>query len=269
MLTLVKYEALGNDFLIFIDRAGDAPITAATAVALCNRHRGLGADGLVRLSESETGESLCFELRNADGSIAETSGNGLRCAGLAALDAGLTVTSTFPLETVGGVAIVTVGDRRAPEVEVRVTMGHATVAEVPTPVGERRAFHVNTGNPHLVLLGEGIDDVDLATVGPSLEHAVEGGQNVEIVSVDGRDRLTLRVWERGAGLTEACGSGSVAAAAAAWSIGVIDAEVAVVNPGGTLKIALEGDDPENPEVTLTGAARRIATVTVDEWDFGV
>jgi diaminopimelate epimerase len=258
MLSLMKYEALGNDFLILIDRAGDAAFTPAVAVAVCDRHRGLGADGLIRLSESETGEMFCFELLNADGSVAETSGNGLRCAALAAVDAGLTVT---------GVAMAHVGDRHAPEVEVRVTMGHATVAEIPTPLGERRAFHVNTGNPHLVLIGERIDDVDLSAVGPSLEHAVEGGQNVELVMVTDRDRMAIRIWERGAGLTEACGSGSVASAAAAWSIGLVDGSVVVDNPGGPVRVGLEGDDPEYPSVTLTGPARRVGAMRVDLADF--
>ena len=262
-LSLMKYEALGNDFLILVDRAGDAAFTPTAAVALCDRHRGIGADGLIRLSESETGEMFCFELLNADGSVAETSGNGLRCAALAAVDAGLTVTGEFPLETIAGVAIARVGERRGPEVDVRVTMGHATVAEIPTPLGERRAFHVNTGNPHLVLIGEHVDDVDMSTVGPSFEHAVEGGQNVELATVTDRGRMAIVVWERGAGLTEACGSGSAAAAAAAWSIGLVDGSVVVENPGGALTVELDGDDPEDPAVTLTGSARRVCAITVD------
>jgi diaminopimelate epimerase len=266
-LSLVKYEGSGNDFLIIIDRAGDAPFSPAIAKALCDRHRGLGADGLIRLSESETGESLCFELLNADGSVAETSGNGLRCAALAAVDSGLTVTNTFPLETLIGPSIAKVGDRGGLEVLVKVTMGQAVVAEIPTPVGERRAFHVNTGNPHLVLLGERSDDLDLTTIGPSLEHAVEGGQNVEVAAVTARGQMTLAVWERGVGITQACGSGSVAAAAAAWSIDLLDNSVVVENPGGSLTVDLDGDDPENPAVALSGPARRIGEITIDLGDF--
>ncbi len=267
-LSLVKYEGLGNDFLIVIDRLGDAPISASIAVALCDRHRGIGADGLIRLSESETGESLCFELRNADGSVAETSGNGLRCAALAAVDEGLTVTRAFPLETIAGPVHAELGARHAGEVEVRVTMGSAVVGEIDAPIANRRAFHVNVGNPHLVLLGERSDDVDLAAVGPGLENAVEGGQNVEVVSVTARDRMTLAVWERGAGLTLACGSGAVAAAAAAWSIGLVDGSVVVDNPGGVVRVELTGDDPENPTVALTGPARRIGSISVELSDFG-
>ncbi|HWD24976.1 MAG TPA: hypothetical protein VG368_05900, partial [Acidimicrobiales bacterium] len=83
-----------------------------------------------------------------------------------------------------------------------------------------------------------------------------------------RDRMTLAVWERGAGLTQACGSGSVAAAAAAWSIGVVDGSVVVENPGGNVRVELSGDDPENPTVALAGPARRIGAITVDSSDFG-
>ncbi|HWD24882.1 MAG TPA: hypothetical protein VG368_05420, partial [Acidimicrobiales bacterium] len=167
-LALVKYEGLGNDFLILIDRSGDAPISPSITIALCDRHRGLGADGLIRIFESESGESLCFELRNADGSVAETSGNGLRCAALAAVDDGLTVTNAVALETLAGPVHAEVGERHAGEVEIRVTMGAAVVAEVDTPMPRRRAFHVNVGNPHLVLLGDPADQVDLAAVGPGL-----------------------------------------------------------------------------------------------------
>jgi diaminopimelate epimerase len=266
-LEIVKYEALGNDFLLVIDRRGDTPIGPKLAAALCDRHRGIGADGVIRLSESETGEALVFELTNADGSLAETSGNGLRCAALAAWDSGLAASTTLALETTGGTAIAEVGRRSFAHAEVRVTMGHAAVTEIPSPLDGRRAFGVRTGNPHLVLLGGAIDEVDLRTVGPQLERAVVGGQNVEVVSVDDRSHLALAVWERGAGITEACGSGSVASAAAAWSIGLVDDKVEVENPGGTLAVELTGDDVENPFVILSGPARRIGTITIDLDDF--
>ncbi len=260
-VTFDKYEGSGNDFLILVDPTGTLPYTAQLAVAICDRHRGVGADGLIRLTGDH--DTLRMDLRNADGSVAETSGNGLRCAALCALDAGLVAGDTLVLATLGGVAHaeVTTGPRGARE--VRVTMGPATVTPVPSPVPGRTAYAVDVGNPHLVLVGGEIDGVDLAGIGPSLEHAVPGGQNVEFVTVDRRDRIRLAVWERGAGITEACGSGSVAAAAAAWSVDLVDDTVVVENPGGPLTVDLFGAARARPETALTGPARRVASIHVE------
>ena len=265
-LALGKYEGLGNDFLVLIDPGRARRFDASLARALCDRHRGIGADGLIRLSR-DLDDGLEFDLLNADGSVAETSGNGLRCAALAAVDGGLVDGPAFAIRTVGETAHVDlIGDRSVGERRARITMGHAEIAEVPSPLDDRRAFRVNVGNPHLVLIGPRTDDVDLAVVGPELERAVPGGQNVELVRILDPSRIALVVWERGAGLTEACGSGSVATGAAAWFAGLADAAVDVENPGGTLRVDSSGDRAR-PEVALTGVARRICEIQVDLQDF--
>jgi diaminopimelate epimerase len=123
----------------------------------------------------------------------------------------------------------------------------------------RKARQVDMGNPHLVLLGPDPAEVEVAELGPRLQEVHPGGINVEFVSVGpGESSLNLRVWERGVGETDACGTGSAAAAAAARSWGLVGETVDVHNPGGTLQVVLDGD-----EVRLSGPVHRIASLKVD------
>lgn len=268
-VALAKYHGLGNDFLVLFDAERSLPFTAALAAALCERHRGVGADGLLRISSAHHGAAFAMELRNADGGVAETSGNGLRCAVLAAVHAGLVPAGQVLVETLAGTARATVGvgvDGAVPaEAEVRVEMGTVRVGdEVASPLQGRRARLVDVGNPHLVLVGDSLTGVDLATTGPALEASRPGGVNVELIAAGvERDSLDLAVWERGAGLTQACGSGSCAAAAAARAWGIVGDRVAVRNPGGTLVVELSGADPLQPSAALSGPARRVAQVLVE------
>ncbi len=272
-LVLAKFEALGNDFLVAVDPDGSMAFDAALAASLCDRHRGVGADGLITLAALQRPGAVRMRLRNADGGEAETSGNGLRCAALAALDAGLVDERDFEIETTAGLSRARVGpDRDDGSAEVSVTMGELDVAEVESPLRARRAFRVDAGNPHLVLIGDSFDDVDLDVLGPELDAVEPDGTNVELVSpatfeVAPEDdvALDMAVWERGVGRTLACGSGSAAAAAAARLAGLGGApgqRITVVNPGGRLLVDLVGADPRRPSVTLTGPARRVATVHV-------
>lgn len=274
-LMLTKYHGLGNDFLVLVDPERSAPYDAATVAAVCDRHRGIGADGVLRLSLPRAGGDVAMELRNADGSEAETSGNGLRCAILAAAHAGMLPPGAFAgaavaVETKAGPALGRLlrsgsadGPGSAgPVAEVSVAMGEAVVEVVdPSPVVECRALHVDVGNPHLVLLADVAVDLDLAAVGPMLEGSRPGGINVEVVRLRGCE-LDLVVWERGAGLTLACGTGSCAAAAAARAQGRAGDRVVVHNPGGDLAVELSGPR-HRPSVTLVGPACRIGEVRVD------
>ncbi len=153
--------------------------------------------------------------------------------------------------------------------EIRVEMGQIHIDVTETPLPGKRAYRADVGNPHLVLLGDRTDDVDLALSGPGLEAAWPGGQNVEVIAMKGRSEIDLVVFERGAGLTEACGSGSVAAAAAARLEGSAGDEVTVHNPGGDLGVELAGSDPKSPLAWLTGPARRVAEIEVRLHDFDV
>ncbi len=291
-LKLVKYQALGNDFLVLLDPGSSLAPSARLAAALCDRRRGLGADGLLHLrlaggvqqagaAPPGSGHALRMDLRNADGGVAETSGNGLRCAALAALDAHLCDGPVVEVLTVAGPVraevLGRVGDGRA---EIRVEMGEVVVGSAQpatsfVPGGEAAvelrglsARRVDVGNPHLVVYDVAEAAVDtrggalLATLGPLLERAIPGGVNVELLAASGgRDALVMQVWERGAGPTLACGSGSVAVAAAARAAGLVDGSVEVSNPGGILLVELSGE-LRRPSAALSGPARRVATCVV-------
>ncbi|HUY07546.1 MAG TPA: diaminopimelate epimerase [Acidimicrobiales bacterium] len=267
-LTIRKYEGLGNDFLVLIDLPRALRFDAAQARALCDRHLGIGADGLLRLSSPMRGGDLFMELRNVDGSIAETSGNGIRCAVLAALHEKMIDKNQLLVETIVGTShaqvLVTDAIGRG---EIRVEMGEASIVRSPEfDTATRTAYSVNIGNPHLVLVATVDDGMDVAVIGPSLESVVPGGQNVELATTRGdRARISVDTWERGAGLTLACGTGSCAAVAAAHLAGLVDGRVEVHNPGGDVTVELVGQ-PDTPGVILTGSARRVGSVSLTVHD---
>ncbi|MFP5319918.1 MAG: diaminopimelate epimerase [Acidimicrobiia bacterium] len=229
-MQLRKYHGLGNDFLILLDAAGTQPYDADLARAVCDRHRGIGADGLVRVSHGPR-----FELLNADGSRAETSGNGLRCAARAVVDAGWDVGTDFSIATDAGPRQVALhGDGT-----VTVDMGPVTVE------GE----HVDVGNPHRVVLVD-----DLATV----DGRGQPDLNLEfVVPGPGPDEITMRVFERGVGETLACGSGACAAAAVAHAKGLVGTRVVVHQLGGDATVEVDGG-----RASLTGPAQFVFEV---EW----
>jgi diaminopimelate epimerase len=261
-----KYEGLGNDFLIVRDENRTTRFDQVLIRHLCNRHTGIGADGLIRLSQPINKGAVRMELRNADGSFAETSGNGLRCAALAARYFGFTDADSFQIETevsVASAAFLSGSDNG--NAEISVSMGQVTVSKTPSPIEGFAAYRANVGNPHLVLIGKDISAIDIADMGPKLEHSEPGGLNVEVIApTDLPDDLDLVVWERGAGLTQACGSGSCAAAAAAQLEGLTGHRVVVHNPGGAVSVELTGTDQNAPFAALIGPARRIARIEIDE-----
>ena len=295
VLTLVKYQGLGNDFLVVLDGRGlDAAVAelarlapagavdadsradhlAELARVLCDRHTGVGADGLLVLRAAAPGGDVRMELRNADGSRAETSGNGLRCFALAAVEAGLAAGPELSIETDSGLRRAVLGRRDGlGSADVSVDMGCIRVrpidpvahAGLPGSAAQRwPAWFVDAGNPHAVVLAPSLEGVEISAVGPTLENMRPGGQNVEIVTCQpGGGELTLLVWERGAGVTLACGSGSVAAAAALHSAGISADRVLVHNPGGTAEVVLSGQDPLAVMATLAGPVRRVARVQVE------
>ena len=270
-LRLRKHHALGNDFLLYMDATGGRPLDAALARSLCDRHTGVGADGLIRLT-SAPGGAVRMELRNADGSPAETSGNGLRCVAQAALLEALVTGPELDITTAAGPRRARVGPTADDGVAaVSVGMGHAVVgAEQADEDPRRRRRPVDMGNPHLVVLVPDPDVVDLAEEGAAEQARHPDGINVEYVAVSGPDRLRIRTWERGAGETQACGSGSCAAAAAAREWGLVGDTVEVANPGGVVRVTFgQADldtDPDAsadaPTVVLTGPVQFVAMVEV-------
>ena len=253
-IRLEKYQALGNDFLVLLDADRSHPVDGDLVRQVCHRHRGVGADGLIRGTPGAGDVDLVMELWNADGGRAEMSGNGIRCLARAAVSAGLVAGPELSIATDGGIRRVWVKDD-----DVTVDMGAAGLGadrEHRTPGWRRR--EVEMGNPHLVLLCPAPADVHVAEMGPKLEQLRPGGINVEFIAVGpGRDELTFRVWERGAGETQACGTGSCAAAAVAHDWGLVGSHVVVHNPGGDLHVDVGSDG-----LLLTGPAEHVATVEV-------
>jgi diaminopimelate epimerase len=258
VVRLTKHHGLGNDFLVLLDPDGTAAVDAGVARALCDRHRGVGADGLIVAGPGRGGADLTMVLRNADGGRAEMSGNGIRCLGQAvALARGTDRLDLVVATDAGPRALAVAPGPDARTAAVRVDMGVAKVDLEPSIdalVGP--AAMVDVGNPHLVLPRDDLDAVDVRTDGPALEAVVPGGVNVEWYRRrDGGD-LELVVWERGAGATEACGTGAcaVAAADAAWH-GRTGA-VRVHMPGGAVEVGL------GESLSLTGPSVLVATVEV-------
>jgi diaminopimelate epimerase len=263
-LWLTKHEGAGNDFLVLLDASDAVQLSDAEVRSLCDRHRGVGADGVIRVGPGNGRADLSMELHNADGGLAETSGNGLRCLAQAAVDAGLVSAPRFTVATGAGVSRVDYEPTGLPgSARATIDMGPVRlVGPATTDPSGRPTQRADTGNPHLVVRCEDPADIDLAVVGPELAAGFPDGVNVEFIAPGpGPDEITLRVWERGVGETWACGSGSCAAAAVAHAWGLVGANVRVRNPGGTLEVAL-GDKDGDP-VLLGGPVRRVAEVIVD------
>ncbi|MFP5326277.1 MAG: diaminopimelate epimerase [Acidimicrobiia bacterium] len=232
---LTKHHGLGNDFLVLIDQDDRyANAHADMAVRLCDRRTGIGADGLIRL-----GPGLRMHLHNADGSRAEMSGNGIRCLAQAVIDNGIHGGPEFEIVTDAGPRFVSTSYTG----QFTVDMGPARVVSID----DDRA-HVDTGNPHLVMFDKGQDLLALGTQYPDL--------NVELISGSGFE-ITMRVHERGAGITQACGTGSCASAVAAHAWGLTGTTVTVHNPGGDLTVEIKEET-----VLLTGPAVFIARIEV-------
>jgi diaminopimelate epimerase len=272
-LRVWKYQATGNDFVMTFDPDDERPLSADEVEALCDRRFGVGADGAIRIGRGSDDRPF-MDYRNADGSLAEMCGNGLRCVALLLRDVGAQMEASFEVDTRAGVRTVELlGGGR-----VRVDMGAPgfTKAEIPMrgPAWETyvdqpidvggavvRGTAVSMGNPHLVLfLDEEPEWSQVALVGPVLEGdgRFPEGTNVEFAYVAGRE-IVARVWERGSGETLACGSGACAIGVAAHEMGLAERATLVRFPGGVLEV--DRDDDGN--VTLTGPAARVLEGTVD------
>ena len=259
--TIVKAHAFGNDFLL-VDE-GELPQEidrVAFALAVCERHRGIGGDGLI--AYSATRHAARMSLLNADGSYSEVSGNGVRClaAWIAAKDA---------IRPPGSVDVTTdAGMKRLELLEVlgsrhvfRAEMGH------PEEVSRTRidvngttvdAITLRVGNPQCVVLGE-VTQERLHSIAAALavHPHFPAGTNVELAAVEAPNRVRILIWERGVGPTEASGTGACAAAVAAMEYGGADRDVSVVSPGGSQRVEWTSDG-----LFLTGWAEVIA---VCEW----
>jgi diaminopimelate epimerase len=222
-MRFTKMHGLGNDFVV-IDDAG-VTATPDLVRALCDRHFGVGADGVLQVDL--VGGIVTMGYWNADGSAAEMCGNGLRCVARLAVDRGLVEEGEFVVDTPAGPKRVDVGS------EIRVDLGVPVIGDIVSSGG--RFFRtVDVGNPHAVLEVDDVANAPVATVGPAVQSAFSEGANVEFVRIE-EGHVDMRVWERGVGETLACGSGIVAAAAIARRNGGGD-EIVVSMPGGTARV---------------------------------
>jgi diaminopimelate epimerase len=254
---LSKLHATGNDFLVWswlAPASGHHAIQGFQAAELCDRHRGVGADGLIVVERGE-GADCRMLLFNADGGIAEMSGNGMRCLTWAAVRDGLGDGKQLVVDTDGGRRTVDYEcDADGRVVHATVDMGPVTFDPARIPLDAASAFDLEAtyhgvtyrgdaagmGNPHLVLFVDDPAQTRVTTHGPNLEvdDRFPNRTNVEFVTVTGTDELTMRVWERGVGETLSCGTGACAAAAVAHRRGLVGDEVTVKVAGGDLSVQL-------------------------------
>lgn len=270
MVHFIKAHAYGNDFLYIVGDAVDRVALAALAREMCNRHTGIGADGLIVYARTADGASM--RLFNADGSRAEVSGNGVR--GLAAIlareaDAASAragepapLAASITVDTEGGTKRLTRTGRDGIRQTFRASMGQPAglrQASIEAAGETLAAVALNLGNPQLVLLGALPDDERFRRLGAALErHALFPERtNVEFARVDAPGRVTIRIWERGVGPTSSSGTGSCAALVAAAAFGGAARDAEVVAPGGAQRVEWLDDS-----VYLTGWAE---VVCDGEW----
>jgi diaminopimelate epimerase len=261
-LELTKHHGLGNDFLVVFHPHVDD--LSALARRLCDRRRGIGADGLL-VGESEPGYAARMVLYNGDGSAAEMSGNGIRCFAQALARRRGDLLPQRIL-TDAGERLVTLAATDDPDViEAAVDMGAVLPIDEPHDwhrVGTdllRPVSHLSVGNPHAVVAVDEVATVDLLTLGEKVPDI-----NLEVIEPGPEPHaITMRVHERGAGITAACGTGACASAWAAVSWGFVDAEqeeITVHMDGGDAKVRL--NHPQNGHVTLIGPAAFIGSIQV-------
>jgi diaminopimelate epimerase len=250
-----KYEGLGNDFVV-LNLAAIDELSEAAARQLCDRHFGIGADGILALTPSERAVAKMTVI-NADGSRPEMCGNGLRCVALH-LWSHAHAGPHFQVETDSGLLECRISQRDGQH-WVSISLGRAH----PLPrldiqlEGEQLLFHrISLGNPHAISFNGHHDIRQIDQLGPQVSAAIAGGANVEFVDVASARELRVVVWERGVGRTLACGTGAAAAATAAALEGLADFDqpVTVRLPGGPLEVTVARD---NLGVELCGPARHV------------
>ncbi|MCR4425493.1 MAG: diaminopimelate epimerase [Firmicutes bacterium] len=269
-MEFIKMHGLGNDFVITFCRTEDEADTLLVAAPrLCDRHFGIGADGVIAVMLSAVAD-IRMRTFNPDGSEAQMCGNAIRCVARAVeehwtadLARGLASGDPLRVETLGGLKRVWVTDRGPGAWRVRVDMGEPSFGQVPQveqefDIGGRKVVLtlVSMGNPHAVTFVPRLDRAQMLEMGPRIETSEHfpDRTNVEFVSVAG-DTLHVLVWERGAGPTLACGTGACASLVAAARTGRSSRRAAVELPGGLLEVEWAQDN----HVYMTGAAEEVFT----------
>lgn len=270
VLEFTKYQGLGNDFILLDNRQQMEPlVTPEQAMKLCDRHFGIGADGVIFALPGENGADYTMRIFNSDGSEPEMCGNGIRCMArfLDQLEGGNPEGKTYNIHTLAGLIRPSLeGDR-----QVRVDMGEPilTAAEIPTTLTDATGKAINQalevvgktwtvtcvsmGNPHCITFVDDVAAIPLEAIGKDFEHHPAFPQriNTEFIEVVRPDYIKMRVWERGAGITLACGTGACASVVAGVLTGNCDRLCTVELPGGCLQI--EWSEADN-HIYMTGPA---------------
>ncbi len=268
-----KYQGLGNDFILIDNRHASKPIvTPEQAAKMCDRHFGIGADGVIFVLPGKEDTEYTMRIYNSDGSEPEMCGNGIRCLAkfIADLEGNARINKSYRINTLAGVIIPKLESNG----EVTVDMGkpQLAAAKIPTTlnspdgkvvaqsliVGDRSwsVTAVSMGNPHCIIFVEDSEAIDLAKIGSLFEHHSVFPQrtNTEFVEIVRADYLKMRVWERGAGITLACGTGACATVVAGVLNGKCDRQCTVELPGGCLQINWSEADGK---VYMTGSATEV------------
>jgi diaminopimelate epimerase len=263
-----KYHGLGNDFILVDNRQSLEPcITPEQAANLCDRHFGIGADGVIFALPGQKGADYTMRIYNSDGSEPEMCGNGIRCMArfLADLE-GAAAKSVYQIHTLAGL----ITPELTVDGQIKVDMGqqHLLAREIPTTLVDAEAkaiavpldvagqtwqvTAVSMGNPHCITFVEDVAAIDLEKIGPQFEHHATFPQrtNTEFIEVISPSYLKMRVWERGAGITLACGTGACASLVAAVLNGKSDRKATIELPGGCLEI----EWTESDRIFMTGPA---------------
>ncbi|MEG4012280.1 MULTISPECIES: diaminopimelate epimerase [unclassified Microcoleus] len=273
-IEFAKYHGLGNDFILIDNRHSPEPvITPEQAVEMCDRHFGIGADGVIFALPGQNGTDYTMRIFNSDGSEPEMCGNGIRCLAKFIADLeGSKAKTQYRIHTLAGV----ISPELRSDGQVKVDMGvpRLLAAEIPTTLAapDAKAIDmpievagkswsvtcVSMGNPHCITFVDDVSAVALETVGPVFEYhpAFPQRTNTEFIQVIRSDYVKMRVWERGAGVTLACGTGACAAVVAGVLVAKCDRTTAVELPGGVLEIEWA---EVSGRIYMTGPAQRVFT----------
>lgn len=265
-IDFTKMQGAGNDYIYVDTDRFSISNPAELSVRLSKPHTGIGSDGLILISRSKVAD---FRMRifNADGSEAMMCGNGSRCVGKFVYDKGLTTKTTLTLETLAGIKTLNLHLSHGEVESVSVDMGRPEIlkldgADIPfvnLPISTdgitMNGTAVSMGNPHLVFFVPAVADIDIAEVGPMFERHpwFPDRTNVEFAQALTPDRIRMRVWERGSGITMACGTGACATFVAARATGLAQPKATIVVDGGELTI----EEAADGNIIMTGPAKTV------------
>jgi diaminopimelate epimerase len=273
MMNFYKMQGTGNDFIICQEGIPEKTDWGSLAVKMCDRHFGIGSDGLIIIGKSSIAD-ISMRMFNPDGTESEMCGNGIRCVGKLAYELGLSTKPEISIETLGGILLRVWPIFEKTEItKVKVDMGlpildpkqipvnvggNPPVVDYPITLGEFKFYlsFVSMGNPHAIaFIEDDVDQIDLSRIGPIIEShdLFPNKTNFSIVNILEKDHMKVRVWERGAGITLACGTGASASFVAAHIKGLVHDSARVDLPGGQLLIEWTGEE----SVYMTGPAETV------------